>query len=222
MQAVSGSIPSGGVGNIRIAKLHHVHLPMVRKNFETLQVDPYVKEGFRRKHIMRYLVVSRDPVIKLEPLPQEPLFQRKLYNPVHGDIPRVYPGFVPTSETFRVIQTFIHESSIEEGQRILVQAQRITCSLTHEGLPSVENWHQDDVNEIGIFCVTRYGILGGCNEFQDLEGRELATLTLQDGDFVMFKDAEVKHRVTPINPDVAKGNVYGYLDVLLLSHGGCT
>ena len=214
---------AGDAGRLRILRMNdEVHLSSVRSIFQNLQIDPYVKEGFRRKHIMRYRVVSRNPVIRLAPLPQEPLFQRKLYNPVHGDMARVYPGFKPSSDTFRVIQTFVHNSSVQEGQRILVQAQRITCSVEQEGLPSVENWHQDDVDEIGIFCVSRVGVVGGMNQFQDLNGRLLTSLVLEEGELAMFNDADVKHRVTPIRVDIERGHLVGFRDVLLMSHGGCT
>jgi len=202
-------------------------LPNIRKNFENLSVDPYVREGFRRKHIRRYRVLSKEhDLVLLQPLPNEPLFQRKLFNPVHGDIQRNYPIFKPTWDTMKVIHAFVRESDVVEGQRILVQAQRIVCTPNMIGLPSVEDWHQDDVTEIGIFCVTRKNVLGGMNQFQELSSDKIASsFVLQEGELALFKDAFVRHRVTPIAYDPIDDKScdgHGYRDVLLLSHGGCT
>ena len=207
-------------GNIRrydasnLASLHHMRL-----NFSRLKVDPYVPEGFRRKHLVRYRVASKDPVT-LEELPQEPLFQKKAYNPTHGDIHREYPTFQPTEDTLNVVNEFVKRSRAKSGSRILVQAQRITCREGQEGLPSVEDWHQDDVEEVGIFVVTRKNIVGGESQFKDLDGHVVLADTVREGQFVIFEDASVQHRVTPIH--VADTGFRGYRDVLLLSHGGCS
>lgn len=211
-------------GNIRRYDIgSRLTLPMVRQNFEALEVDPYVKEGFRRKHLIRFIVEKKDTSsVQLLPIPQEPLFQRKQYNPVHGELHREYPIFHPTLDTMRVIACFVQNSSVCVGQRILVQAQRITCTPGTIGLPSVEDWHQDDVNEIGIMCVTRYNLKGGENQFKEVRNDHIILKrTLEEGEMLIFEDANIKHRVTPIH--IADNSLEcGFRDVLLMSHGGCT
>lgn len=209
-------------GNIRRYNMNkHLDIANVRENFINLVKDPYVREGFRRKHIVRYDVMLKSPM-RLKLLPHEPLFQRKLFNPVHGGIPRYYPRFHPTNDTMEAIRTFVKFSSVKEGQRILVQVQRITCEGDKTGLPSVEDWHQDDVTEIGIMCVSRHNIVGGENQFKDLNDVPVLNRVLDEGELIIFDDAVVKHRVTPIkvaDPSVEEG---GYRDVLLMSYGGST
>lgn len=213
-------------GNIRFMKLspYKLHdLGIIQKDFRKLQNDPYVKEGYRKKHIIRYEVCSKDPII-LRPLPQTPLFQRKKFNPVHGDISRSYPMYQPCQPTMNVISEFIRNTAVKEGARLLVQAQRVTCQLGSPGLPTVEDWHQDDVTEQGVFCVNRHMIKGGVNEFQnvlDLPNSSFLKRALHPGEMVIFEDASIKHRVTPIHCVEECTPEGGYRDVILLSHGGC-
>jgi hypothetical protein len=209
-------------GNIRMyRKPNKAALSHVARDFTDLTVDQYVKEGFRRKHMVRYTVISRNP-LNIELCPQEPLFQRKQFNPVHGDISRVYPIFRPSVDSMRVIASFIEVSKVKAGNRILVQAQRITCTEDQEGLPSVEDWHQDDVTEIGIFCAGRHNIIGGINQFKGVNDSDaFLSCVLQPGELVVFEDAPVKHRVSPIQVKDIKAGI-GYRDVILFSHGGST
>ena len=208
-------------GNLRRYNMtNHLNIVNVRENFLNLVKDPYIKDGYRRKHLVRYMVTSKNP-IGLKYLKQEPLFQRKQFNPVHGDMQRYYPRFSPTSHTLEAIKAFVKLSSVQEGQRILVQVQRITCEDGKAGLPSVEDWHQDDVSEIGIMCVSRHNIIGGENQFRDLNGYTVLNRILDEGELVIFEDAQVKHRVTPITvAHPTEGG--GYRDVLLMSYGGST
>lgn len=211
-------------GNIRRYDMtRKVALPILRLNFENLSIDPYIEEGFRRKHITRYLVESKLP-FQLRMLPQESLFQRKQFNPTHGDLHRFYPRLYPNQDTMRVIEEFVIQTAVKEGERILVQAQRVTCSPDMDGLPSVEDWHQDDVTEIGILCVTRHNIKGGENQFklsQENTKDIFCKRMLEEGELLIFDDAPVQHRVTPIQ--IADSSLkIGFRDVLLLSHGGST
>ncbi|PNH10540.1 hypothetical protein TSOC_002728 [Tetrabaena socialis] len=150
--------------NIRICQWKD-GMHRVRKDFRDLTQDPYVAEGFRRKHIVRYRVLKKSDGCpsrtELLELPQQPLFQGKRFNPVHGGIHRAYPLFTPNLHSMMIIKEFVKQTRVQEGACILVQAQRITCTSSQEGQPSVENWHQDDVDEVGILCVTRKNIVGG-------------------------------------------------------------
>lgn len=221
MRLISSTFP----GNIRRYDASAVANPnMVRLNFRKLQVDPYVPEGFRRKHIVRYRVLEKEdrtgqPVLEL--LPPAPLYQRTDVNPVHGGLTRVYPMLRPTADTLNVVRAFVRESSVAVDDCVLVQAQRVTCTLEQGGLPSVEGWHRDDVTEMGIYCVSRRGIRGGTNQFsaQPERGRVL-DVVLRVGEMVVFEDAPLLHRVTPIRVAPGAPRGCGYRDVLLMSYGG--
>src|SRR2546430_3086172 len=56
--------------------------------FEGVPLDPYVKEGFRRKSLFRARV-SRNEVVMSD---HAPLYQPVAFNPVHGGIYRHYPA----------------------------------------------------------------------------------------------------------------------------------
>ena len=152
-----------------------VRLEMARlaPDFEHLAADPYVKEGFRRKHIAWFLhrgrtASTRGPSGRFERLPQMPLFQSGAYNPTHGNLARTYPELIPSdSESMMtMLSLFADQSEMPVGETVLLQYQRITCRLGQEGEPSVEGWHRDGVTRIGICCVSRSGIKGGKNLFR--------------------------------------------------------
>lgn len=194
-------------------------LRRIRDNFAHLTIDPYVREGFRRKHIARLEVVDREPHVRLRMLPNEPLLQSHEFNPVHGGVRRSYPALIPVRETAQVVNAFVRCCDLRPGDVVLAQAQRITCEPGAPGLPSVEDWHQDGVAEIGVFCVARYNIKGGRSQFRDAATHAtVLDAILPEGRMVIFDDIPVQHRVTPIDvKDPETGT--GYRDVLLLSHG---
>ncbi|PNH04445.1 hypothetical protein TSOC_009402 [Tetrabaena socialis] len=192
----------------------------VRRDFDALTPDPYVPAGFRRKHIVRYIVLERSgDLLELGELPMRPLFQDRRHNPVHGDLHRVYPRFTPSAATRALVEGFVRTAGLERGTSVLVQAQRITCSTGQEGLPSVEDWHQDGVDGVGVCCVARENIQGGASQFKDLDGNLILSDVLRPSELLLFDDAHVKHRVTPIR---VRSPGSGHRDVLLFSHGGCS
>jgi hypothetical protein len=193
----------------------YVSLPKIRRDFSQLTIDPYIREKYRRKHIVRYNIDDERNLIKA---PHGPLFQSAAFNPVHGNIMREYPEYHPCEGVLSVIRHFVYSTNVQPDEEILVQAQRITCSLDQEGLPSVENWHQDGVKEIGIFCVSRDNIVGGVSEFRQ-HGSKMTALSevLEEGSLAIFTDSPLEHRVTPIQVfDTSIG--VGFRDVLLLSY----
>ena len=160
----------------------------VKNDFKNLTIDPYISAGYRRKHISRYILDTKRNLVKTD---HGPLYQSSKYNPVHGDIKREYPEYKPCHEALKVIETFVDNTDIQPGEEILVQAQRVTCSYFEEGLPSVENWHQDGTKEIGILCVSRQNIRGGTSQFRDFDTKKYVyNDVLKEGQMVIFQDAD--------------------------------
>jgi len=147
-----------------------VNLSKLRPAFERLQVDPYIREGYRRKHIGWFKKEHRGYLH----LPESTLFQAKQFNPVHGDVARVYPPLeAHTPDVARVILRTLElfddvvEDGVPAGARILFQMQRVTAAPGRDGKPSVEDWHRDGVKKIGIICVGRENIVGGLSQFRN-------------------------------------------------------
>ena len=132
-----------------------VNVSALAPDFERLSVDPYVKEGFRHKHIGWFLrtaaricfdgssadggrsaqAIGRqagatDPLIPaalaaFERLPNMPLFQSSEFNPMHGDLARLYPDLVPhdprTMES--LLALFAKHAEVPIGETVLLQYQ---------------------------------------------------------------------------------------------------
>ena len=122
--------------------------------------------------------------------------------------------------------------------RLPPSLQRVICRPDMVGEPSVEGWHRDGVIRLAIACIARQGIDGGTNQFklqlQPCSGGEggggggdqhqqpvpesVLELDLAPGQMVVFDDAPVRHRVTPIR--AAQGYAVGHRDVVLFAYGG--
>lgn len=211
-------------GNLKMYDVRSkVNLHKLIPTFERLQVDPYIAEGYRRKHLL-WLNCNKigQKEWLIEKLDRNDLFQSSSYNPVHGNIKRTYP-LIKTNDPMiidQIVMMFL--DSLSEQDRdiattdILLQFQRITTSREILGKPSVENWHQDGVDDIGIICVNRENIIGGINEFKRTrDSKEILQKELPPGYMVTFKDSEVFHRVTDI--ECANDNYIGWRDVILIA-----
>lgn len=199
-----------------------INMPYLRREFPSLQRDPYVDSGFRYKHIARF---KYDRERGFRKLPQTPLYQSANYNPTHGDIYREYPEIVPKTPIvlLQTLQAFTKVADVPSGETILIQYQRITCDPDKTGLPAVEGWHQDDVTKVGVICVDRHNIKGGETHIKSSNANYSAadsvlSFELLPGYMVLFEDDKVMHYVTPISS--ADGTNPGYRDVVLLSYGG--
>lgn len=209
------------LGNLKLYDVSgRIDMERMKKDYKNLTVDPYVKEGFRRKHIVRYRTKGSS---SFERLPHKPLYQSAGVNPTHGDIYREYPEYIPSDEVsfHRVLETFQELAQVPDGENMLIQAQRITCEPDREGLPSVEGWHRDGVTKIAILCVDRYNVNGGFSQFRPNDDMvNVILMCLSSGQMVIFDDESVQHRVTPIRcRSETKG---GYRDVMLFAYPDCS
>lgn len=188
----------------------------LKKTFNELSCDPYVKEGFRYKNIIRVIHRNGD-IIETE---HGPLYQSGVINPTHGDLIRMYPKLVMTDSIKKIIKYFIQESRIKDGEEILVQAQRITTSQEIQGQPAIEGFHRDGVNILGVFCVARENIEGGINQFKMSNTNTIySEMLLKPGHMVVVDDTRNFHYATPI---VQIDNMKpSYRDVILFGTPAC-
>lgn len=199
-----------------------INTSMYKPDFNRLTVDPYVKEGYRRKHLVRYKYHGSDSGIKTySELPHAPLFQSSSINPTHGGLQRHYPKL--TSYDPRLVKNmldlFVSAAKVPEQESILLQYQRVTTSTFIKGQPSVEGYHRDGVERIGIICMDRENIIGGVNEFRlNTDHSNVVRMELSRGYMVIIDDNIVQHRVTEIEP--VHEYVEAYRDVILIAYPG--
>lgn len=199
-------------GNIRLLKLKEHNYPdlfMIQCDFHWLKKG---MKASRSRHIARYELRSKSPVT-LRPLPHT------------GNAPPLYD---PSSITFGVVAEFVRKTNTKPGDHILVQAQRIAADF--KGSLTDDDWMIDQPNmaEQAVFCVDRIDIVGGMSEFKSKSpingGSNKAFLShqLKPGEMVMFDDALVRHRVTPISISSSDEELAtGFHDIILISYGGC-
>jgi len=203
-------------GNLKVYDVRSVvNVHHLKPDFNSLKTDKYISEGYRKKHIIRLKYENK----KYVKLPLQPLVQSSRVNPTHGNIEREYPEIVPSHpETYRrILNMFVKAGRVPDGGTILMQTQRVICNDMLVGQPSVEGWHRDGVESIGILCVDRHNIKGGVNEFMN-SNQKVIQKELSPGYFAVFDDRCVKHRVTPIMPFDTSFDHHGYRDVVLLAY----
>jgi hypothetical protein len=195
----------------------NVNMSNLQKDFQNLKVDRYLKDGYRHKHITRVLVGPEKTLcIYYDPCNRTKLYQSSEYNPIHGDINRFYPKYDLSADSYKVLHMFIGITNAAIDTKIMVQAQRITCTSCEYGYPSIEHWHRDGSNKIGIMCVSRSNIIGGFNEFRTSDDKHtFFSDILEPGNMLTFEDSQIEHRITPIaSKDMINS---GYRDVIIMS-----
>ena len=199
------------LGDLRIYDMRStINLSRVRPEFFKLEADPYLKDGYRHKRIL-WMKHEKQENFSIQK--KNVLYQSKMHNPTHGGIQRIYPTIDTWRHDPKIIQrimaVFANTVSVPVGAELLMQFQRITTP----GKPSVENWHRDGVNKLGVLCVARENVVGGMSEFKN--DTSFFRCELPPGYLLVCNDSEVLHRVTDIE---SKHEDYpGYRDVILLA-----
>jgi hypothetical protein len=210
---ISAPRPFGGAGFARLHTAEWLDLVALQTSFNSVPLDPYVPEGFRRKSISRIRMNGSLPVVG----PHEPLFQDEAINPTHGGLHRDYPA-IPVAmvhELADAVRLFQTVTRIPESEEVLVQAQRVTPAADGSaGLPAVEGWHQDGVSFVGILLVDRAGLAGGKTLVSaTADGSDLIFAgELQPGELLVFEDPRVWHWTSPVR---STGKGLPHRDVVL-------
>ncbi len=209
--ALHTSIKSMGIRLYDVRQ--YVNLPALRPEFSRLAVDPYVKKGHRQKHILwlNHQVEGRGIGRRSE-------FYKLDVNHVHGEkklliYPRIESWTLEKENFSQLVRVFADIANVPDGSDILVQFQRITCFPGRPGEHSVEDWHKDDIDNIAVLCMDRMNIEGGVSQF--INDNECFQTHLVPGTMVLFKDADVLHRVSEIHSE--DGHNQGKRDVILIA-----
>lgn len=197
-------------------------LTELKPYFDKLPIDPYVIEGFRYKSIARYVIYDNNVVSQLH----GPLFQPLTVNKTHGNISREYAELRfedPATKLLvdSMVKQFANAFAIPENTEILVQFQRITCGKDLHGEPTIEGWHNDGVEFLGMICISRNNIIGGESQLKDQSEPEKIFLsrTLQEGEMLLIDDRKTLHYVTPIKP--IDQQQAGSRDIIILCTHSC-
>lgn len=205
------------MGNLKLFDVRpYINLHRYKPCFERLSVDPYIQEGYRRKNIAWFKSLKNGG--GLTRINKSVLYQSKEYNPVHGDIARQYPQIVcETRDLERLLDLCLTccDAPKDVDLDILLQFQRVTATPFQVGKPSVENWHRDGVEKVGVICVGRENVIGGVSEFRNNSG-EVLRKELSPGYMVTFTDADIMHRVTEIECHSSEDD--GIRDVILFAY----
>lgn len=170
--------------------------------FADLPVDPYIKDGYRRRRLSRFLI-SGNELIKL---PHGYLFQSKSYNPLVGDVKREFAELsdrlIALDSFKKLVLAFTDSCKIHPEAEIGVHQIRTTCSPNNFGNPAPEGIHQDGTNFIGIFAVSRNNVLGGATHlYTAKKEKPVFSKVLNPGDLLLVNDREFFHFTTPIKPE---------------------
>jgi hypothetical protein len=161
-------------------------------------------------------------------LPQYVLQQSIKYNPVHGDIPRVYPPIsdkVIDSEDFH--RLLIHYATFFgwSDAIVLVQFQRVDCGLNRTGQPAIEGFHQDGNRYVGMLIVNRKNITddSGVSQYvMDDNGKKTDEMVfnavIPPGRLIYWNDKRVWHFGTELKvADATVNGGRGFRDIIILS-----
>lgn len=199
--------------------LNSIDLEKLEMFFENLPVDPYLDGGYRFRRLSRFQILDN----QLFQLPHRHLFQTKNYNPLLGDVEREFaemePGLMKLEDFQRVCLEFFDFCRLcTPFNEIDVHQIRTVALPGAIGHPAPEGIHQDGVDLVGIFCVTRRNIAGGLTSlYQTQEAAPIFTKILNPGELLVFNDKQFFHFTSKIN---AMGAEPGIRDVFVLTCPG--
>ncbi len=161
-------------------------------------------------------------------LPQYAMQQSIQYNPIHGDLRRVYPRInesIINSEDFH--RLLIHYASFFRWSDaiVLVQFQRVDCLVNRKGQPTVEGFHQDGNRHVGMLIVNRNNITAdsGVSQYvMDNNGKKTDDLifdeVIRPGKLIYWNDKRVWHYGTDLKvADANENGGRGTRDIIIMS-----
>ena len=198
-----------------LQKVDSIKLEGFKTFFNNLPVDPYVKEGYRKRRLSHFQK-SGDEIVKL---PHGCLFQSKDYNPVVGDIQREFEeiddGLIALDEFKKLIFEFTNYCRLKPEASIGIHQIRTMCSPDNFGNPAPEGIHRDGCDYIGIFSVDRQNIQGGeTHLYVKRKEKPVFKKILHPGELLLVNDRDHFHFTTPIKP-ISEGE--GTRDVFVIT-----
>ena len=199
--------------------VNSVHLEKLEARFENLPVDPYLDGGYRFRRLSRFQILDN----QLIRLPHRRLFQTKNYNPLLGGVEREFAEMefeLTELEDFQKIclEFFDFCRLCTPHTEIDVHQIRTIALPQVIGHPAPEGIHQDGVDLVGIFCVTRKNIEGGLTSlYRSKDTAPIFTKILNPGELLIFSDKQFFHFTSMVN---ATGTEPGIRDVFVLTCPG--
>jgi hypothetical protein len=163
--------------------------------FENLPIDPYLEGGYRFRRLSRFRIQDN----RLIQLAHGRFFQTKDYNPLLGDVVREFaeiePALVELEDFQKICLEFFDFCRLCTAHQEIDVHQIQTVALPHTiGHPAPEGIHQDGVDIVGIFCVTRRNIDGAeTSLFTSKTAPPIFTKILNPGELLVFNDKQFFH-----------------------------
>ena len=203
-----------------LESLNSLRIDEIGKFFTGLPADPYLDGNYRFRRFSRFKIVENHPV----QLPHGYLFQSKAYNPLLGDVTREYeelePGLIALKDFQTIVMEFFDFCKLcSTTNEIGIHQIRTTASFEEIGNPAPEGIHQDGVDLVGIFSITRQNINGAETYLYKTQQDEapIFAKVLNPGDFLVFNDRQFFPFTSPIQANSMEG---GNRDVFVFTSPG--
>lgn len=197
--------------------------PEFAESWNRLPVDGYMADGgrYRRRRHATYAVDAGGAIRRQ---PQQPHYQSRDYNPLHGGVERWFEPVEPAvsdggsmTATLQLCRDWFGKlSPAVRHWHVEVHQFRIEALQDTPGNPTPEGVHRDGVDYVLVLLVRRRNIASGVTSIHSPDGRSLGEFTLSDPcDASLLDDTRVFHGVTAVEPiDPAAP---AYRDVLVVT-----
>ena len=193
------------------------------ESWNRLPVDGYMADGGRYRR-RRHATFAVDAGGAIRRQPQQPHYQSRDYNPLHGGVERwfepVEPAMAEGGSMMATLQLcrewFGRLSPAVRQWHVEVHQFRIEALRDVPGNPTPEGVHRDGVDYVLVLLVRRQNIASGITSIHSPDGRSLGEFTLTEPcDASLLDDTRVFHGVTAVEPlDPAAP---AYRDVLVVT-----
>jgi hypothetical protein len=202
----------------RIAGVPLDHLMDLRKFWEDLPRDPYLKDGGRYRFRRHSSFEVKDGLLSI--VPHRAHWQSLNYNALHGGIER---WFEPSQTELTnnpawhsLLLGLAHAlNGVKPITTWFIEAHQFRIDTTDGiGRPTPEGAHRDGVDFVAVFLLNRVGIKGGETRIFEAGGSAGLRFTLAEPwSLLLMNDEKMIHESTPIQP---LGD-HGYRDTLVLT-----
>lgn len=174
-------------------------------SWNDLAVDTYMADrGRYRRRRHGVYEAGGDGVHRLA---DQPHYQAREYNPLHGGIARWFEPIAAQwdgGDSLPTILRYCHAlfgALLPAARRWHVEVHqfRIEARAGESGLPTPEGVHRDGVDYVLVLLVARHNIASGTTTIHEPDGTLLGRFTLTAPfDAALVDDARVCHGVTPV------------------------